>query len=173
MAFTKKINDMKKILIVCTLLIGSLNLYSQENDGWLINVDNAIEKSYATGKPILTNFTGSDWCSWCIKLKKEVFVTPAFKEWDKENVIILEIDSPRRQQNITLLAEKMKNVEGWKTKYQNLTQTFGVRGYPTIILFNIKESEKGISINPLGKMNYMRGGPTPWIAQAKTILKNK
>ena len=57
MAFTKKINEMKNILIVCTLLISSLTLYSQENDGWLLNFDKAAELSMKTGKPILANFT--------------------------------------------------------------------------------------------------------------------
>ena len=161
MAFTKKINDMKKILIVCTLLIGSLNLYSQENDGWLINVDNAIEKSYATGKPILTNFTGSDWCSWCIKLKKEVFVTPAFKEWAKENVILLELDYPRRT----------PQTEEIKKQNRELQQFFKVRGYPTLHMFNVGIADGKTQITSLGKTGYVAGGPTPWIANANNYLK--
>ena len=56
---------MKNTFVICVLLIGSINLYSQENDGWLLNFDKAAEQSMKTGKPILANFTGSDWCSWC------------------------------------------------------------------------------------------------------------
>ena len=161
MAFTKKINDMKKILIVCTLLIGSLNLYSQENDGWLLNFDKAAELSMKTGKPILANFTGSDWCGWCIRLKKEVFVTPAFNKWAKENVILLELDYPRRA----------PQTEEIKKQIRELQQFFKVRGYPTLHMFNVGIADGKTQITALGKMGYLAGGPTPWIANANNYLK--
>tara|TARA_Y200000002_G_scaffold199085_1_gene164306 strand:+ start:1082 stop:1570 length:489 start_codon:yes stop_codon:yes gene_type:complete len=161
MAFTKKINDMKKILIVCTLLIGSLNLYSQENDGWLLNFDKAAELSMKTGKPILANFTGSDWCGWCIRLKKEVFVTPAFNKWAKENVILLELDYPRRT----------PQTEEIKKQNRELQQFFKVRGYPTLHMFNVGIADGKTQITNLGKMGYLAGGPTPWIANANNYLK--
>ena len=152
---------MKKILIVCTLLIGSLNLYSQENDGWLINFDKAAELSMKTGKPILANFTGSDWCGWCIRLKKEVFVTPSFKKWAKENVILLELDYPRRT----------PQTEEIKKQNRELQQFFKVRGYPTLHMFNVGIAEGKTQITALGKMSYLPGGPTPWIANANNYLK--
>ena len=154
---------MKKILIVCTLLIGYLNLYSQENDGWLINFDKAAELSMKTGKPILANFTGSDWCGWCIRLKKEVFVTPSFKKWAKENVILLELDYPRRT----------PQTEEIKKQNQELQQFFKVRGYPTLHMFTVGISDGKTQITALGKMGYLAGGPTPWIANANNYLINK
>ena len=98
MVFTKVINNMKNILLICTLFFSSLNLYSQDNDGWLINFEEAAKLSIKSGKPILANFTGSDWCGWCIRLNREVFVTPEFKDWASENVILLELDYQRRVQ---------------------------------------------------------------------------
>jgi protein disulfide-isomerase len=161
MAFTKKINDMKNTLIIFALLIGSLNLYSQENDGWLLNFDKAAELSMKTSKPILANFTGSDWCGWCIRLKKEVFVTPAFKKWAKENVILLELDYPRRT----------PQTEEIKKQNRELQQFFKVRGYPTLHMFNIGIANGKTQITSLGKMGYLAGGPTPWIANANNYLK--
>lgn len=161
MAFTKKINDMKKILIVCTLLISSLSLFSQENDGWLLDFDKAAELSMKTGKPILANFTGSDWCGWCIRLKKEVFVTPTFKKWAKENVILLELDYPRR----------LPQTEEIKKQNRELQQFFKVRGYPTLHMFNVGVADGKTQITALGKMGYLAGGPTPWIANANNYLK--
>ena len=161
MAFTKKINEMKNILIVCTLLISSLTLYSQENDGWLLNFDKAAELSMKTGKPILANFTGSDWCGWCIRLKKEVFVTPAFKKWADENVILLELDYPRRT----------PQTEAIKKQNRELQQFFKVRGYPTLHMFNVGIAEGKTQITSLGKTGYVAGGPTPWIANANNYLK--
>ena len=161
MAFTKKINEMKNILIVCTLLISSLTLYSQKNDGWLLNFDKAAELSMKTGKPILANFTGSDWCGWCIRLKKEVFVTPAFKKWADENVILLELDYPRRT----------PQTEEIKKQNRELQQFFKVRGYPTLHMFNVGIADGKTQITSLGKTGYVAGGPTPWIANANNYLK--
>ena len=161
MAFTKKINEMKNILIVCTLLISSLTLYSQENDGWLLNFDKAAELSMKTGKPILANFTGSDWCGWCIRLKKEVFVTPAFKKWADENIILLELDYPRRT----------PQTEEIKKQNRELQQFFKVRGYPTLHMFNVGIADGKTQITSLGKTGYVAGGPTPWIANANNYLK--
>ena len=163
MVFTKVINNMKNILLICTLFFSSLNLYSQDNDGWLINFEEAAKLSIKSGKPILANFTGSDWCGWCIRLKKEVFVTPTFKKWAEENVILLELDYPRRQQQTDEI----------KKQNRELQQFFQVRGYPTLHIFNVVITDGKTQITSLGKMGYLAGGPTPWIASANNYLKNK
>ena len=163
MVFTKVINNMKNILLICTLFFSSLNLYSQDNDGWLINFDEAAKLSIKSGKPILANFTGSDWCGWCIRLNKEVFVTPEFKNWASENVILLELDYPRRVQQTDEI----------KKQNRELQQFFQVRGYPTLHIFNVLITDGKTQITSLGKMGYLAGGPTPWIASANNYLKNK
>ena len=163
MVFTKVINNMKNILLICTLFFSSLNLYSQDNDGWLINFEEAAKLSIKSGKPILANFTGSDWCGWCIRLNKEVFVTPEFKNWASENVILLELDYPRRVQQTDEI----------KKQNRELQQFFQVRGYPTLHIFNVIITDGKTQITSLGKMGYLAGGPTPWIASANNYLKNK
>jgi len=154
---------MKNLFIVCTLLISSLTLSAQENDGWLLDFDKAAELSMKTGKPILANFTGSDWCGWCIRLKNEVFITPTFNSWAKENVILLELDYPRRT----------KQTEKIKKQNRELQQFFKVRGYPTIHVFNVGITDGKTQITSLGQMGYVAGGPTPWISNANTFIKNK
>ena len=52
--------------------------YKASMDGWEVNLETAQAISVKTGKPILANFTGTDWCGWCIRLKKEVFVKNEF-----------------------------------------------------------------------------------------------
>mgnify|MGYP001405962572 FL=1 len=163
MVFTKVINNMKNILLICTLFFSSLNLYSQDNDGWLINFEEAAKLSIKSGKPILANFTGSDWCGWCIRLNREVFVTPEFKDWASENVILLELDYPRRQQQTDEI----------KKQNRELQQFFQVRGYPTLHIFNVVITDGKTQITSLGKMGYLAGGPTPWIASANNYIKNK
>jgi len=137
----------------------------KKNGDWFIYIEDAKAESDRTGKPILANFTGSDWCGWCIRLKKEVFVTPEFEEWAEENVVLLELDFPRKTQ----LPDDLK------AQNSSLQQAFKVRGFPTLWLFNLEfNSGTGqFNINALGSTGYVAGGPTKWIAETNKILGKK
>ena len=85
----------KKIILsffICFITIG----FGQESNGWLIDYETVYQKSIKEDKPIMANFTGSDWCGWCKKLKKAVFDTKIFQDWAAENVVLFELDYPRR-----------------------------------------------------------------------------
>ena len=160
MAFTK-IKTMKKLLVIL-LLFTSTIAFGQEKSKWYIDFEKAAQVSLQTGKPILADFTGSDWCGWCKKLKKEVFITTQFKDWADQNVVLLELDYPRRKQQ----DEKIKK------QNRELQQIFQVRGYPTIHFFNIKvNKDNQLEFLPIGQTGYVAGGPTPWINNANSILK--
>ncbi|MDF1698733.1 MAG: thioredoxin family protein [Saprospiraceae bacterium] len=121
--------------------------YEPENEGWLVDINKAYELSKETNKPILANFTGSDWCGWCKRLTKSVFVHDEFKEWAKKNVILLELDYPKRKQLPAQIVQQN----------QSLQRAFGIRGYPTIFVFDLDKNEKNeFSISALGKTNYKR-----------------
>jgi thioredoxin-related protein len=121
--------------------------YKAENEGWLVNIDEAYAMSQKTGKPILANFTGSDWCGWCKRLTKSVFIHDEFKEWAEDNVVLLELDFPRRKQ----LPQEIRQ------QNKNLQKAFAVRGYPTIHVFDLSKNENGeFAISALGKTNYKK-----------------
>ena len=77
----------KYISITFCLIFLSVS-YSQENDGWLTDYEKVYTKSVKENKPIMANFTGSDWCGWCKKLKKAVFDTKVFQDWASKNVVL-------------------------------------------------------------------------------------
>ena len=116
---------------------------------WLTDLSKARELSDATKKPIFGFFTGSDWCGWCHKLEANVFDKEAFITWANKNVILLELDFPRRKK---LSAELTQQNQG-------LQQAFQVRGYPTIWIFYVTEDPKtkGLNINALGSLGYPSG----------------
>ncbi|MFN0213195.1 MAG: thioredoxin family protein [Saprospiraceae bacterium] len=116
---------------------------------WHTDLAKARELSDATKKPIFGFFTGSDWCGWCRKLQSDVFVKDAFVAWAKKNVILLELDFPRRTQ---LPAELVQ-------QNQALQQALGVRGYPTIWLFTVSEDQTNhnLNLNTLGSLGYPSG----------------
>lgn len=120
--------------------------YASAKEGWLVDLDEAYAVSKKEKKPILANFTGSDWCGWCKKLDADVFSKPEFQEWAKKNVVLLEVDFPRRFQ----IPQKNQQQNG------ALQQALGITGYPTIWALDItKDAATGkYNLNPLGKTGY-------------------
>jgi len=151
---------MKKALILLLLIVGSATIEAQELT-WHNNLDKAMEISKKSKKPLLMFFTGSDWCGWCIRLQNEVLKTPEFAAWAKENVVLVELDFPRRT----------PQDEAIKTQNAQIQQTFQVRGYPTIWIVNATKKDGQVNFEKLGSTGYVAGGPTAWLAGANNILK--
>lgn len=134
-------------LLAITTSINAQVAYKAENEGWLVNLDEAYSQHLKTGKPIMANFTGSDWCGWCKKLTASVFVHDEFKSWAKKNVILLELDFPRRKQ----LPDDIRQQNA------GLQQAFSVRGYPTVWVFDLSKDASGkYEIQALGKTGYTK-----------------
>jgi len=101
--------------------------------GWLTNYDKAIEQAKTEKKLVLADFTGSDWCGYCIKLKREVLDTPAFKQWAGPRVVLLELDFPRRKPQSAQI----------KQQNQQLQARYGVKGFPTVVFITPDGKEAG------------------------------
>lgn len=139
----KKVITLLSFLLVVAFATAQDN-YEAGNEGWLVNLDEAYALSKETGKPIMANFTGSDWCGWCRKLTADVFSKPGFKDWAEDNVILLELDFPRRK----TLPDDIRQ------QNSSLQQAFKVRGFPTVWVFNINKEDNQFSIEALGKTGY-------------------
>jgi thioredoxin-related protein len=105
---------------------------------------------------VLLDFTGSDWCGWCKKLKAEVFSTDDFANYAKTNLVLVEVDFPRNKQ--LSAAQTTANMA--------LQAKYGVQGYPTIIVLN----SQGTKVAQLG---YQPGGPKPFLAQLDRAKSQK
>ncbi len=119
---------------------------------WHDSYDSAIEESLKTGKPILADFTGSDWCHWCVKLKTDVFETETFRNWAQDNVVLLELDFPKR------------GMQSPKIKQQNqeLANRFQIKSYPTVLFLDSNGGK-------IGTLGYLKD-PEDWITQAEVQL---
>ena len=153
---------MKK-LIVIVFILSIQNLHSQESTlNWHTDLNKAVNISISENKPMMLFFTGSDWCGWCIRLKKEVFNYPEFEAWTKDNVVLVELDFPRR-----------KTIDP-KTLNQNreLARIFGVSGYPTVWFVNPQKLDSNkLNFIKLGKLGYLAGGTNKWISAAEIFFK--
>ncbi|MBF03510.1 MAG: thioredoxin family protein [Flavobacterium sp.] len=154
---------MKKITLFIIVTFFSLTTYAQELT-WHTDMAKASELSLKKKKPMLLFFTGSDWCGWCIRLQKEVLQTPEFAKWAKKNVILVELDFPKRT----------PQDENLRAQNQNLQQMFGIRGYPTIWFVSPEKTKEGkMNLKGLGSTGYVAGGPTKWLDGASKIVANK
>jgi thioredoxin-related protein len=151
---------MKKYIIIVFLLFNTMLLQAQEIK-WYTDVKEAITVSNKEKKPLLLFFTGSDWCGWCIRLQKEVLKTPEFNKWASENVILVELDYPRR----TAQSEEIKK------QNNELQQVFGIQGFPTIYFANAKVTDGKTNFEGLGSTGYVAGGPKAWLAVADSFVK--
>ncbi len=132
------------------------NEKSQNTNGgvWMTDFELAKSQAKISNKPILLSFSGSDWCSWCMKLDNEVFSKPEFQKWSKENVITVSVDFPRR------------HPQSMEQKQQNeaLAVQYGVDSFPTVILVDADG-------NVLGKTGYRSGGAEAYTAYLGNLLK--
>ena len=138
---------------------------------WYTDAKEAGRISEETGKPVFAFFTGSDWCGWCMKLQRDVFVKQEFVSWAEKNVVLLELDFPKRKKLPAELANQNRYFAG----------LFGVRGYPTIWMYTTSTTTdtagaEKFNITPLGSLGYPRKqeGVSPqmvFLNKANTILK--
>ena len=155
---------MKKILVIAFLTLTSMSMQAQDGLTWHTDMSKATDISIKENKPMFLFFTGSDWCGWCIRLQKEVFKTPEFIKWAKDNVVLVELDFPRKNNQTD--AVKLQNAQ--------LQQQLQVNGYPTVWFVSAtKTAEAKINLNALGSSGYVAGGPKVWIDGANQIIKKK
>ena len=93
---------------------------------WLSDFDSARKQAESENKAILVNFTGSDWCGYCIRMKTNVLDKPDFASYAEDKFVLLEIDIPRRKQ---VPAEEME-------KRQKLCRQYEVTGFPTFLILS-------------------------------------
>ncbi len=136
-------------------MAGALAQAARAEANWLTDVPKAQAQAKAENKMVMLDFTGSDWCGWCIKLHKEVFSQPEFVEYAKKNLVLVEVDFPRKKE--LSAAQKQAN--------NALAAKYKIEGYPTIIVLN-KEGKK------VGELGYQPGGPKAFIANLEK-LKSK
>lgn len=144
-------NTIKKLFALLALTLAASGLNA--SDGWITDLDAAKKVAAEQNKHILVDFTGSDWCGWCIKLNKEVFTKDSFKAYASENLVLVEIDFPRGKK---ISAEQKKT-------NKKLAQKYGVRGYPTILLLDAEGKE-------VARTGYKRGGPDKYVSHLKELI---
>lgn len=100
---------------------------------WLTDWQQAKQESQRAHKTILLNFSGSDWCGPCIRLRKDIFESAAFAQYAQESLVLLNADFPRLKKNALPERQQEQN--------DQLADTYNKTGhFPLTVLL----SEAGI-----------------------------
>ncbi|TDG34938.1 thioredoxin family protein [Pedobacter changchengzhani] len=83
---------------------------------WLGNFTDAQKEAQTAHKLILINFSGSDWCIPCMRLRKEILESNVFEDYAKDKLILVRADFPRQKKN-QLSKEQVKLNENLADKY--------------------------------------------------------
>lgn len=131
-----------KILRVLSLLAVTMIAAQAGESNWLTNYDAALAQAKKDQKPLLIDFTGSDWCPPCKMMEKEVFSSSAFQTFAAKNLVLLKADFPKRT---PLSAEQQKANE-------ELASKFKIEGFPTLVVMdgNGKELAREVGYQPGG-----------------------
>lgn len=116
---------------------------------WLTSLPNAEAEAKAENKIVLMDFTGSDWCPWCIKFDNEVLDTPEFRDFAATNVVLVQLDFPEKK---ALPDDLKKANDALQTQYK-------VDGFPTLVVLDKNGKEIGRQVG------YSPGGPAAFIAK--------
>ena len=127
-----------------------------EKTAWLTSFDDAKAEAAKRKVPILADFSGSDWCGWCIKLDREVFSKSEFKEYAGANLVLLMVDFPRSK-------EQSAEVKKQNSK---LSDQYQIEGFPTVLLLDAQGKE-------LARTGYQPGGAAAYVAHLKSLISGK
>src|SRR5205809_8141772 len=98
---------------------------------WYYDLSEAKALAKKEKKLVFIDFTGSDWCGWCMKLRKEVFTTAEFNNYARTNLVLLEIDLPHAK---PLSPDQL-------THNMRVQEQYHVEGFPTLIVLNHEGQE--------------------------------
>ena len=124
---------------------------------WFADYDEAVKIAVAEKKDLLVDFTGSDWCGWCKKLDAEVFKHEAFYAEAEKSYVLVKLDFPRDPEVKALVPNPDRNRE--------LSERYGIEGFPTILLMN----SEGVVF---GQTGYQPGGPEAYVQHLTTIASS-
>jgi thioredoxin-related protein len=142
---------------LCAALVALHGTVLAGGEGWSSDYAAAKKDALSSKKDLLLDFTGSDWCGWCIKLNEEVFSKEPFKTGVKDSFVLVEVDFPK---------DKSKLSEETQKQNKELGEKYRVQGYPSIVLCDAEG-------RPFASTGYQEGGPEKYVEHLNELRANK
>ena len=139
---------MRRVALGIALLL-QVGVARAEEVKWHTDLPKAQATAKTENKMVLLDFTGSDWCGWCIKFDKEVLATKEFKDYAAKNLVLVQLDFPNKKPQ----SDELKKANA------ALQKKYDVNGYPTFVVLDKDGKEVGRQVG------YLKGGPEAFIAK--------
>lgn len=146
--------NVRRAIIATVAALAVIANSAQAGSEWLTDYKRAQQEAKAGNKLLLVDFTGSDWCGWCIKLNREVFSQAEFKDYASKNLVLMEADFPRAKPQSASL----------RKQNEELASQYQIQGFPTIIVLNGNGQK-------VGELFYTPGGVSAFIAEIEKLRK--
>lgn len=145
----------KTFIITASLFISAISSYAV-TEGWQTDFKKASKDAAEKKQPIMAVFSGSDWCSWCIKLDKEIFSQNEFKNFAKGKLVLFLADFPSNKQLPEDIVKQNKE----------LAEKYKIEGFPTVLIMDPDGKV-------IGKTGYRAGGVDKYIKHLENIISLK
>ena len=157
-----EVGDVKNYRLILLVAAACILIapFARAETAWLNDYKKAQQQAKTSNKFLLLDFTGSDWCGWCKQFDKEVLSQSQFKDFARQNLVLLEVDFPRP-------GGSRWNAQPAELKKQNeeLAHQYQVQGFPTIVVLN-GEGQKVWQYE-----GYFPDGATAFIAYLEKLRK--
>lgn len=120
---------------------------------WLTDFEKAQAQAKAEKKLLLVDFTGSDWCPPCMRLKQEVFDGAKFQTEAPKQFVLVELDFPNSKEQ----------PEDLKLQNRLLQRRYGITGYPSVLILDPAG-------NKITKTGYRPGGDEAYIKHLQELV---
>jgi thioredoxin-related protein len=145
---------MTAILMAVSVALGA------EGSVWMTDLKAAKEKAAKEKKDILIDFSGSDWCGWCIKLDQEVFSQKAFLDEAPKYFVLVVLDFPQKPENKAKITPEQSKVN------DETMMKFGVEAFPTVFLTTADGK-------PYAQTGYEESGPEKYVKSLLALGEKK
>lgn len=146
----------RKFFLPLALALFAVGSVAADESGWETDLAKAQTQAKSQHKLLFINFTGSDWCGYCIRMDRDVFSQPQFKDYATKNLVLLEIDFPRMKPQASTLRDQNRKLAG----------EYSIEGFPTFIVLD----ENGKKV--WASEGYLPGGPEALVAELEKLRKS-
>lgn len=148
-----------KRLLACIFLLNSLCAYAEGQSShitWQTNYNTAVQEAKTSNKPMVILFTGSDWCTWCIKLEREALDTADFASMAGSKFVFLKLDFPINSTQPPEVASQNKQLQ----------KRFNITGYPSVVVYDAQNDKV------IGTTGYKAGGGRNFAAHLLRMIQD-
>lgn len=123
---------------------------------WSLDFDAAASEARDAEKDLLVDFTGSDWCVWCMRLDTEVFLAEGVREALAEQYVLVKVDLPRSPAALEHVPDIARN--------RQLSREYRVEAFPTVLLMTSAGEV-------YARTGYVEGGGPAYLAHLRELRR--